>query len=161
MKKLFLLTTAILISSIYVKAQTADPELDFIRKAYSSDKKMLVDHYMNLEAADSVKFWPVYYSFETSRGKLARERMDVINEYVNNLSTLTPELADKLSRAALSNTVSLDKLNLDTYEKMKKAIGAINSARYMQLETYLQVTWKVVVQDYIPLIGSLDKTQQK
>jgi len=160
MKKVFNLSVTLILLSIILRAQSTDPELDYIKKTYLSDKKSLVEHYMNLDSQESVKFWPLYRSFESSRAKLAQERFNVINDYVNNASKLTPELTDNLAKAALNNSISLEKLNLDNYDKMKKVIGPIKAAQYMQLETYLQVTWRVVMQDYIPLIGSLEKRKQ-
>jgi hypothetical protein len=71
---------------------------------------------------------------------------------------LTPALADKLGTAVLTNNINLDKLNLQNFGKMKLAIGAVKAAKYMQLETYLQTTWRAMAQDMIPLIGELDKT---
>jgi hypothetical protein len=43
---------------------------------------------------------------------------------------------------------------------MKKAVGAINAAKFMQLETYLQTAWRAVVQENIPLIRELEKTEK-
>ena len=160
MKKVLFLTSVIMFSIVFVKAQNADPELDYIKKAYSKDKKTIVDEYMGLDVQEGAKFWPVYAAYETNREKLARERFKLIEEYVNNADKLTPVLADKLATAVLTNNVNLDKLNLATYGKMKTAIGAIKAAKYMQLETYLQTTWRAVMQDVIPLIGELEKTQR-
>lgn len=159
MKKLFILTTAILLSIVYVKAQGSDPEADYIKKAYSKDKKTIVDEYMNLNVQDGGKFWPVYADYEANREKLAAARINLIGQYINKYDSLTPDMTDKLVKASFDNTISLDKLNSDYYDKMKKAVGAVNAAKYMQLEIYLQTMWKAVVQSNIPLIGALDKTQ--
>jgi hypothetical protein len=161
MKKVFIVTVAVLFTAFFAAAQTSDPELDYIKKAYSKDKKTLVDQYMGLDVQEGAKFWPLYGDYETSREKLAQERYNLINQYVNSVDQLTPETADKLAKAVLTNNVNLEKLNLDNYEKMKKAIGAIKAAKYLQLETYLQTSWRALVQDLIPLIGELDKTKQK
>ena len=160
MKKLFFVTAVFMLSAFSVKAQTADPELDYIKKDYSKDKKTIVDEYMNLDVQEGAKFWAVYGAYETGREKLAKERFKLIDEYVINVAKLTPELADRLATAALANNMNLDKLNLEFYGKMKKAIGAVKAAKYMQLETYLQTTWRGVIQDNLPFIGELDKTQQ-
>jgi len=160
MKKLLILTAAVLFMAVYVKAQTGDPELDYIKKTYSKDKKSIVDEYMNLNVQEGGKFWPIYADYEANREKIAAARIDLINQYVNGYSTLTPELADKLVKSSFDNTISLDKLNADYYDKIKKAIGAINAAKYMQLEIYLQTMWKAVVQSNIPLIGALNQSKQ-
>jgi hypothetical protein len=130
MKKLFILTASILFFAIYVKAQTGDPELDYIKKTYSKDKKTIVGEYMNLNMQDSAKFWPLYGAYEASRQQIATVRINLI------------------------------KLNLDYYGKIKNAIGSVNAAKYMQLEIYLQTMWKAIVQSNIPLIGQLNNTQQ-
>jgi hypothetical protein len=160
MKKLFILTASILFTVVFVKAQSADPELDYIKKTYSKDKKTIVDEYMNLNVQDGGKFWPLYADYEANREKIAAVRIDLINQYVNGYSTLTPEIADKLVKSSFDNTISLDKLNSDYYDKIKKVIGAISAAKYMQLEIYLQTMWKAVVQSNIPLIGAINQTKQ-
>jgi hypothetical protein len=159
MKRVFIFITAILISSCFVKAQSGDPESDYIKKTYSKDKKAVVDEYMNLNVQDGGKFWPVYADYEANREKLATARINLINQYVIGYDSLTPERTDKLIKSSFDNTISLDKLNSDYYDKMKKAVGAVNAAKYMQLEIYLQTMWKAVVQSNIPLIGALDQTK--
>lgn len=160
MKKLLILTAAFMLSAICVKAQTADPELDYIKKAYSKEKKAIAEEYMKFDSLQGAKFWPVYNAYETSREKLATQRIQLLDEYDTNTASLTPELVDKLANALLANSVNLDKLNLTYYKKMKKAAGAINAAKYMQLEVYLQTTWRSVLQELVPLIGELDKTKK-
>jgi len=160
MKKLFLLTCSVLFMAVYVRAQASDPEMDYIKKTYSKNKKTLVYEYMNLNAQDSAKFWPHYAEYEGKRAAIAAARIQVIDQYVNGYSTLTPETTDKLIKLSFDNTIALDKLNSESYEKIKKAIGAVNSGKYMQLEIYLQTMWKAVVQSNIPLIGAIDKSKQ-
>ena len=160
MKRALMLSIAVMFTTMFVKAQSGDPELDYIRKTYSRDKKTIVADYMNLNMMDSAKFWPLYTEYEGKRQTLASARFDLINQYVSGYSTLTPDAADKLVKSSFDNTISLDKLNADYYDKIKKAIGAINSAKYMQLEIYLQTMWKAVVQSNIPLIGAVDKSKQ-
>lgn len=160
MKKVLVFIMAIVLSVTFVNAQTGDPELDYIRKAYSKEKKTIVTEYMNLDAKQAAQFTAVYDAFETSRQKLATERLKLIDEYITNAANITPELADRLAKSVLANNISLDKLNQQYYDKMKKAVGAINAAKFMQLETYLQTTWRGAVQDNIPLIGELDKTHK-
>jgi hypothetical protein len=160
MKKIIALFALAFFTASYVNAQTPDPELDYIKKTYSKDKKTIVSEYMNLNMADSTKFWPLYGAYESARQQIASIRINLINQYVSGYDNLTPESTDKLVRASFDNNISLDKLNLDYYGKIKNAIGAVNSAKYMQLEIYLQTMWKAVVQSNIPLIGQLNNTQQ-
>ena len=159
MKKLFILSTLFMFSIVFVKAQTEDPELEYIKKAYSKDKKTLVEQYMGLDVQDGGKFWPIYSEYEKKREKLATERLKLIEEYAA-LDSINDAQADKTANGALANTLDLDKLNKEYYGKLKKALGAVKAAKLLQLEIYLQTAWKGFVQNNIPLIGELDKTQK-
>jgi hypothetical protein len=161
MQKTIVLFTAILCSAIYLKAQSSDPESDYIKKTYAKDKQTIVSEYMNLNMQDSAKFWPVYAGYEAGRQKLAAVRIDIINQYVNGYDNITPEKVDRLIRSSFDNTIAFDKMNADYYNKMKAAEGAINSAKWLQLEIYLQTMWKAIVQSNIPLIGVINNNQQK
>ena len=97
MKHLIILTAVIMLSPVLLKAQTADPELDYIKIAYSKDKKTIVDQYMALDVQQGAKFWPLYADYESQREKLAVARLKTIEEYVNRVDNLSPDLADKLA----------------------------------------------------------------
>ena len=160
MKKLLILAIVLLVSQSFLWAQTPDPELDYIKKVYSKEKKTIVDEYMELDVQQGAKFWAVYGDYEAKREKLAQERLKLIEDYINTADGINAASADKIAKAALNNTVNLAKLNVEFYEKMKKAVGAINAAKFMQLETYLQTAWRAVVQENIPLIRELEKTEK-
>ncbi len=159
MKKLLIFSLAMMIASSFLKAQASDPELEYIKQAYSKNKKDIVKAYMAFSAKDSTAFWPVYAEYDMGREKLAVERVHTLNEYVANYNKMTNELADKLGTSLLNNTLSLDKLNLDYFAKFSKAVGAVNAAKYLQLEIYLQTSWRNIIQDELPLVKALDKTQ--
>ena len=159
MKKLMLFIAVVMFAPLFLMAQ-GDPELDYIKDVYSKEKKTIVEEYMDLDVQDGAKFWPIYGDYESKREKLASERIKLIKDYVDNFANLTPELADKTASSALTNNISLSKLNLDYYKKVKKALGPVRAAKFIQLETYLQNAWRTYVQDNIPEINELDKTQK-
>ena len=160
MKNFQLLIAMLLLLPVFLRAQTTDPELDYIKQAYSKEKKTIVDDYMALDVQEGAKFWSVYGQYEARREKLAVERLKIIEEYVNYAEGITAAQADKTAVAALTNTLNLGKLNLEYYGKMKTAIGAVKAAKFMQLETYLQTAWRGFVQENIPMISELDKTHK-
>ena len=160
MKKLLIFTTVIFFSTMLVQAQAPDPELDYIKKAYSKEKKTIVDEYMGLDVQQGAKFWPIYGAYEAKREKLAVARIKLIEGYIDQSDKITAAQADKAATGALVNSISLSNLNLEYYKKIKTALGAVKAAKFMQLETYLQTAWRAFAQENIPLIGELDKTQQ-
>ena len=156
--KHFLFSAALLVlPTLFLSAQSNDPELDYIKKTYSQDKKTIVADYLKLTVDQGAKFWPLYANYEKKREKLAVERLKLIQKYIDQSDTITSTQADKIALAALNNSISLDKLNLETYGKVKTAVGARKAVQFMQLESYLQTMWRSYVQENIPLIGELDK----
>jgi hypothetical protein len=160
MKKLLLSVAALLFTAGMLVAQSSDPELDYIKAAYSRDKKVIVDEYLKLSTENRDKFAKLYDEFEMERTKLASGRLALLEEYASKVDSLKDAYADSFAKAVLENTISLDKLNLKFYNKMKQDLGAINAAKFFQLEIYLQTTWRGIVQDNIPFIGELDKSQK-
>jgi len=159
MKKVVILLGVVMLSNLFVKGQATDPELDYIKKAYSKDKKMIVDEYMALDVQEGGKLWPIYSEYEKKREKIATERWKLIEEYAG-LDSINAAQADKTASGALSNALALDKLNQEYYGKLKKALGPVKAAKLLQLEIYFQTAWKGFVQNNIPLISELDKTQK-
>ena len=160
MKNLVLIAALFMLSPMFLTAQAPDPELDYIKQAYSKEKKTIVEEFMGLDVKQAAKFWRVYAAYETKREKLAVDRLKAIENYVNNAENITAAQADKTANAALNNAINLSKLNLEVYTKMKAAVGAVTAAKFLQLETYLQTAWRGFAQENIPLIGELDKTQK-
>ena len=157
MKHFRLFTAMLLLPVFFLQAQTNDPELDYIKQTYSQDKKTIVADYLALTVQQGGKFWPIYASYEKKREKLAVDRLKLIQKYIDQGDTMTSAQADKLATAALNNSISLDRLNLETYNKIKLAVGARKAAQFIQLESYLQNMWRSYIQENIPLIGELDK----
>src|SRR5829696_7637321 len=102
MKNLLILAAFFILSPISLIAQAADPELDYIKQAYSKEKKSIVEEFMGLDVKQAGKFWPVYAAYESKREKLAVSRLKAIEDYVNNADHITAAQADKTANAALN-----------------------------------------------------------
>ncbi|MFG4002047.1 hypothetical protein [Flavobacterium aquidurense] len=150
----------ILMISINLSAQSSFKyDVDVIQSLYGKTKTDLVKECMGLSDTENVAFQKVYDDYETERKVLGEKKIEIINDYGTNYSTLTDSKADELIKATLKNNLDYEKLYNKTYTKAKKAIGAINAAKFIQLEVYLQTTVRVEIQDSIPFIGELDKTK--
>jgi hypothetical protein len=44
---------------------------------------------------------------------------------------------------------------------MKKQVGALEAAKFIQVESYFQTAIRSEVQDAIPLIGEIDRTKKQ
>ncbi|MWB96151.1 hypothetical protein GON26_17450 [Flavobacterium sp. GA093] len=150
------------IASLSSYAQSSFKEdVDVVQSIYGKSKSDLVKEYMNLPETQFAAFTKVYDNYETERKELGQTKFQLINDYAANYNTLTDEKADELAKATLKNNLAYEKLYTKTYGQVKKIIGAINAAKFIQLEVYLQTTIRSEIQNSIPFIGELDKSKVK
>jgi hypothetical protein len=156
MKKL--IVGLVLVFSMSTFAQsTAKEDLDIIQAKYGKSKKELVNLYMNLSGAQATAFWKTYDAYEVERKNLGKEKVRLIDEYALNYDNLTEAKADELAKASLKNNMDFEKLLSKYYDKTKKDVGAINAAKFIQIEVSLQTAIRVEIQNMIPLIGEMEK----
>lgn len=159
MKKLsIILVMAIASFSSYAQSSFKE-DVDLVQSIYGKSKSDLVKQYMNLSDQQAAAFTKIYEKYETERKALGQTKFKLIDDYATNYATLTDEKADELAKGTLKNNQDYEKLYSKTYGQAKKAIGAINAAKFIQLEVYLQTTIRNEIQNSIPFIGELDKTK--
>lgn len=154
MKKVFLLILSVFTISIGSSfAQTIDDEITMVQEAFGKDKKMIVEAFMGLPETMSPAFWTVYDEYEIARLELGRERIKIINDYLETYSQLGEAEADALANRSLKNDVALTKLHSTYYKKFKKATSALNAAKFLQIDTYIHNTIRNAMQQQLPFIG--------
>ena len=86
--------------------------------------------------------------------------MQIISDYATNYATLDDAKADAIAKASLVNNLAYEKLYAKYYGKSKKVIGALNAAKFIQLETALHTVIREETQNAIPFIGEIDRTKK-
>lgn len=158
MKK-FLIALLLVVSGSSFAQSLAKEDVDVIQSIYGKSKSDLVKQYMNLSDEQTVAFQKVYDDYETERKALGQNIIKVIDDYATNYATLTDAKADELAKGTLKSNLGYEKLYDKTYTKAKKAIGAINAAKFIQLEVYLQTAIRSQILDSIPFIGEIEKSK--
>lgn len=159
MKKLSLILMMAAASFSSYAQSTFKEDVEVVQSVYGKSKSELVKQYMNLSDAQATAFAKVYDSYETERKALGQTKFQLINDYAANYETLTDAKADELAKGTLKNHIAYEKLYTKTYNQAKKAIGAINAAKFIQLEVYLQTIIRSEILEAIPFIGELDKSK--
>lgn len=160
MKKLFLLL-AVAFSVTTFAQSTLKDDIDVVQSVYGKSKTELVTQYMALSGTQATDFAKIYEAYEVERKKLGEEKIHLINQYAIDYATLTDEKADVICKGALKNNIAYDKLYSSYYDKVKKAIGATNATKFIQLEIYLQTEIRSSLQNTIPFVGELEMTKVK
>ena len=136
-------------------AQTVDEEIKLVQEAFGKDKKTLIESYMALSPEKAPAFWAVYDAFEVERKEIGKERILLINEYIEKFTHIGDAEADALATRSLKNDAALNKLYTSYYAKFKKATSAMDAAKFMQVEFYITNTIRNVVQQELPFIGDI------
>jgi|WetSurMetagenome_2_1015567.scaffolds.fasta_scaffold545359_1 hypothetical protein len=161
MKKITLLLSAFMCFSIFSFAQLQKGDINIIQQYFGIEKAALVQEYMDLTPSQDSAFWPVYNIYEAERMELGKRRIMLIDDYVNNLTTLTDTKATELVKEANAIDVSFKKLQLTYNKKMTKAIGAVKAAQFYQFESYINNVINLGIANNIPFVGELEKMHKK
>lgn len=160
MKKLILLF-AVAFSATTFAQSTLKEDIDIVQSVYGKSKAELVSQYMGLTGVQAADFAKIYEAYELERKKLGEEKVHLINQYATDYTVLTDAKADAITKGALKNNLAYDKLYSSYYEKVKKAIGATNATKFIQLEIYLQTEIRSSLQNAIPFVGELEMSKVK
>jgi hypothetical protein len=160
MKKLLLLF-AVAFSATTFAQSTLKDDIDVVQSVYGKSKSELVSQYMALSGTQATDFAKIYEAYEGERKKLGEEKVYLINQYATDYAALTNDKADAIAKGVLKNNIAYDKLYSSYYEKAKKALGAINATKFIQLEIYLQTEIRSSLQNAIPFVGELEMTKVK
>ncbi|HSF55575.1 MAG TPA: hypothetical protein VLA71_17600 [Algoriphagus sp.] len=136
-------------------AQTVDEEIKLVQEAFGKDKKSLIESYMALSPEKAAAFWPIYEEFEAERKAIGKERIMIINEYIEKFTHIGDAEADALATRSLKNDAALNKLYTSYYSKLKKATSAMDAAKFIQVEFYISNTIRNVIQQELPFIGDI------
>jgi hypothetical protein len=160
MKKLLLVIT-IAVSSFSFAQSSLKEDTEVVQSIYGKSKSELVFQYMALNEVQAKEFTKVYDAYEVERKKLGAEKVALINQYATDYATLNDASADAIAKGVLKNNVAFEKLHSTYYEKVKKAVGALNATKFMQLEVYLQTEIRSALMNSIPFVGEIDMTKVK
>lgn len=159
MMKKVILFALILFSAQLFAQSPATEDVELVQSLYGKTKTDLVKQYMNLSEPQASAFQKIYDEYEASRKTLGQQKIQLISDYGSSYATLDDAKAASLTEANLKNITDFDKLLTKTYGKLKKSIGGLNAAKFVQIEQYLQVTIRSSIQDAIPFIDEIDKTK--
>ncbi|GMQ26751.1 hypothetical protein Aoki45_34340 [Algoriphagus sp. oki45] len=153
MKRTLLFSLALFLFGMNLSfAQSIDDEISLIQEAFGMDKKMIVQEVLQLPEAKAAAFWPIYEAYETERKALSRERIKIINDYMEQYTNIGEAEADNLALRTLKNDQALSKLHMTYYKKFKKGVSALDAAKFLQLDTYIHNTIRNAIQQELPFI---------
>lgn len=150
MKKVILLIIVVFTFSL-LNAQSNKEEVDLMQAAFGMEKKAMVSEFVKVDASQKDAFWKLYDEYETARKDLAKRRIDLLEQYVNNYDKLTNEFADKWTSEVISLGKKTDALLLSYYGKVKKVTNPVVALQFYQVEGYILTGIRLSILEELPL----------
>jgi hypothetical protein len=138
-------------------AQITNDDIQMIQGAWGKQKRELVSSAMSLSLADSTKFWPVYDKYEEARKKIGKERIQILDDYINSYPNMTNAKADALVMQLFKNDAANSQLMQQYYAQVKKTLNAVEAAKFLHVESFLQSYVKTQLQGNLPFLGNLQQ----
>jgi hypothetical protein len=134
-------------------SQTIDDEISLLQAEFGMEKRALVEQYMDLSDQEAQAFWPVFQKYEDERRIIAKERLKLINDYLEKFETINETEIDAMVKRRLKADASMSKLHSKYYGQFKKATNATTAAKFLQLDDYIQTTLFLALLDGLPFLG--------
>jgi hypothetical protein len=127
--------------------------INLMRENVRQDKDEIMGAVMVLSAADAAKFWPIYSEYDAQLTKLNDQRIENIKQYARDYGQMTDEEADQLVQKSMTYQKERAELLVQTYDKVKQALGAVTAARFAQVEHQLLLLIDLQIDSSLPIVG--------
>jgi len=127
--------------------------VELLRSDVRQQKAQILGAVMQFDVDQAAKFWPIYNDYDAELTKLNNLRLANIQEYAKHYSNLTDAKADKLIQKALDYRKQRADLLAKCYGKVKTSLGAVEAARFLQVEDQLLLIIDLQIQSSLPIIA--------
>jgi hypothetical protein len=155
----FVMMLAVLLVTSGAIAQTAttdqsgtDTDIALLRSDVQAQKTDIIGKTMQLSDTDAKAFWPLYREYANKQQTLGDQRVSVIKDYAAQYDTLTDAQADSLMDRMIKFNKSRNDLTALYFPKFKKAIGAKQAAKFIQVDNRLTLLVDLQLANSIPII---------
>ena len=127
--------------------------IDLLRSDVRQQKAEMMGSVMLLSAQDAAKFWPIYSDYDAQLAKLNDQRIENIKEYARSYDQMTDAKADELIQKSLAYQKQRAELFVQTYDKVKEALGAVTAGRFAMIEHQLLLIIDLQIDSSLPVVG--------
>ena len=118
--------------------------------AVQSKKLMLVN--MQLTEEEGAKYWPIYDEYFAERSKIMDERLEWYKMIAEKLGSMTNEDAANIADSFFKIEGKVNKLEVDTYNKIKDELSAMRAIQYLQIQRQIDTIMKLSISSQFPLL---------
>lgn len=129
-----------------------DSDITLLRSDLQTQRTAVVTDEMKLTDDQSKTFWPLYREYTTKQQEIGDQRVELIKDYANSYATMDDATADGLAQRQLKFWQARLKLQSAYYPKFKKAVGAKQAAKFLQIDNRLNLLVDLQLASSIPVL---------
>ena len=152
MKKLLLLSVALVLVASTAAMADEDYYIELMKTDIKARKMELVDEFMNLSTAQAKKFWPVHKKYQKELSKLNERELFLIKKYADNVDQMTSDVAKEIAYEAFELDIARGYLKKKYYREFAFATDGITAARFFQIENQLALLVELQIAAVLPLM---------
>ena len=147
-----LLTTAALVIGFAASAQNYNDLVELVRSDLRTEHQAIVQTNLNLDAAQSAVFSPIWDAYSAELKKHWNKRIQLVKDYANQYQTMNDEAAASLMKRM--STLEKENIKLrDTYaKKVAKVLPTTVAARWVQIERRVNMLVELQLANEVPLM---------
>ena len=127
--------------------------IELLRSNVRQQKDEIMGAMMGLDVDQSAKFWPIYGEYDAELTKLNNLRVANIQDYARNYDQMTDAKADELAQNAFNYRRQRSELLVKYYGRVKDSLGAVEAARFLQIEDQLLAIIDLQIASALPIVG--------
>jgi hypothetical protein len=133
--------------------QNIQEYVELLRSNVRQQKAEIMGAMMGLDVDQSAKFWPIYSAYDQELTKLNNARLTNIQEYARSYDQMTDAKADDLIQNAFEYRKQRSELLAKYHGRVKDALGAIQAARFLQIEDQLLTIIDLQIASSLPIVS--------
>lgn len=126
--------------------------IDLLRIDVRHRKAEIMGAVMDLDPDQAAKFWPIYNEYDKELAKLSDLRLANIRAYAQNYDHMTDAKANELVQNAFAYRKQRAELLAKYYDRVKASLGAVEAARFVQIEEQLLNIIDLQIASRLPVV---------
>lgn len=129
-------------------------EMHALESVVGEGKRAFIEEQLDLTLQEDAKFWPIYDAHQEALQAFNQRRLDNILKYARayDADTLDDATALAIAEEALDLERDEAKQMERTFHKLKRAVPAVQAARYLQVENKLRAVVRFEQAAQVPLV---------
>lgn len=133
-----------------LNAQSTNDEIDYIQSIFGMEKRAAVKEFIELTPAEKDAFWNMYDEYEVKRKVLGKERIVLLDKFVEDYDTMTDKESAEWMKSVMVLRDKNEKLISSYYKKTLKACSPVVAMKFYQIESYILAGTRFQILEEVP-----------